>query len=164
MSKISLRFPYLIYLSIASILIGVILAPLFRDIPVQGAAVDMMEHEMQHGMIEVPAVGAPQVAVSVEEDLMNGWNVTITTNNFRFTPELVNSENVDNTGHAHLYVDGIKIARLYGPHFHIPYLPVGNHEISVNLSTNDHSYYLVDGNQIGARTIVTKELKELDTD
>ena len=164
MSKISLRFPYLIYLSIASILIGVILAPLFRDIPVQGAVVDMMEHEMQHGMIEVPAVGAPQVAVSVEEDLMNGWNVTITTNNFRFTPELVNSENVDNTGHAHLYVDGIKIARLYGPHFHIPYLPVGNHEISVNLSTNDHSYYLVDGNQIGARTIVTKELKELDTD
>ena len=164
MSKISLRFPYLIYLSIASILIGVILAPLFRDIPVQGAAVNMMEHEMQHGMIEVSAVGAPQVAISVEKDLMNGWNVTVTTNNFRFTPELVNSENVANTGHAHLYVDDIKIARLYGPHFHIPYLPVGDHEISVNLSTNDHSYYTIDGEQIGARAIVTQALFDTDMD
>jgi hypothetical protein len=42
MSKIYLRLPYLIYLSIASVLVGVILAPLFRDIPVQGAAVVML--------------------------------------------------------------------------------------------------------------------------
>lgn len=162
MSKMSLRFPYLIYLSIASMLIGVILAPLFRDIPVQGAAVDMMAHEMQHGMLEVPAVGAPQVAIAVEKDAMNGWNVTVTTNNFRFTPEMVNSENIDNTGHAHLYVDGVKIARLYGPSYHIPDLPVGDHEISVNLSSNDHSYYMVDGDRIAARTIVTQDVIEMD--
>jgi hypothetical protein len=124
----------------------------------------MMQHEMQHGVIEVPAVGAPQVAISVQEDLMNGWNVTVTTNNFRFTPLMVNSENVANTGHAHLYVDGIKIARLYGPHFHIPYLPVGDHEISVNLSTNDYSYYLVGGNQIEARTVVTQDIVEAGLD
>jgi len=164
MSKISLRFPYLIYFGIASILIGVIIAPIFRDIPVQNAAVDMMEHEMQHGMIEVPAIGAPQVAISVEEDPMNGWNVTVTTNNFRFTPTEVNRENVDNTGHAHLYVDGVKIARLYGPYFHIPYLPVGDHEISVNLSTNDHSYFMVDGEHIRARTTVTQDVIEVELD
>jgi hypothetical protein len=157
MSKISLRMPYLIYLSIASILVGVILAPLFRDLPVQNAAVDMMAHEMQHGLLEVPAVGAPQVAITVEQEPMNGWNVTLSTNNFTFTPQMVNGENVDNTGHAHLYMDGVKIARLYGPHFYIPLLPVGDHEISVNLSSNDRSYYVIDGNRIAARTIVTQE-------
>jgi hypothetical protein len=122
----------------------------------------MMEHEMQHGMLEISAVGAPQVAITVEEDSMNGWNVAVTTNNFTFTPEMVSGENVDNTGHAHLYVDGIKIARLYGPYFHIARLPAGDHEISVNLSSNDHSYYLVDGDPISARTTVTQEL--IDTD
>jgi hypothetical protein len=157
MSKISLRLPYLIYLSIASILIGVILAPLFRDLPVQNAAVDVMAHEMQHGLLEVPAVGAPQVAITVEQDPVNGWNVTLSTNNFTFTPQMVNGENVDNTGHAHLYVEGVKIARLYGPHFHIPLLPVGDHEISVSLSSNDHSYYVIDVNRITATTIVTQK-------
>ncbi|MEP0963363.1 MAG: hypothetical protein ABJQ70_14195 [Roseobacter sp.] len=157
MSKISLRFPYLVYLSIASILIGVLIAPLFRDLPAQSAAVDMMAHEMQHGRVEVSAVGAPQVDITVEQDPMNGWNVTLSTNNFTFTPQLVNGANKDNTGHAHLYVGGVKIARLYGPHFHIPSLPVGDHDISVNLSSNDHSYYIIDGNRIAARTTVTQE-------
>jgi hypothetical protein len=162
MHKISLRFPYLIYFGIASILIGVIIAPLFRDLPVQGAAAGMMDHDMPHGMLEVPAVGAPQVAIAVEEDPMNGWNVTLTTGNFTFTPGSVNGENVDNTGHAHLYVDGVKIARLYGPHFHIPHLPPGEHEISVNLSSNDHSYYLVDGVRIAARTVVTQDVMDME--
>jgi hypothetical protein len=162
MSKISLRFPYLIYLSIAGILIGVILAPLFRDIPAQAAAVDVMGHEMQHGMIEVPAAGAPQVAIAVVKDPMNGWNVELRTENFSFTPDMVNSENVDNSGHAHLYVDGVKIARLYGPYFHIPHLPAGIHEISVNLSSNDHSYYLIEGDRIAARTTVTQNVIEMD--
>lgn len=164
MSKISLRLPYLIYLSIASIFLGVIVAPLFRDLPVQDTAADMMAHEMQHGRLEVPAVGAPQVAITVERDAMDGWNVTLSTNNFTFTPELVNSANVDNTGHAHLYVDGVKIARLYGPNYHIPFLPVGDHEISVNLSSNDHSYYMIDGNRIAARTIVTQPVVDLDAE
>jgi hypothetical protein len=75
---------------------------------------------------------------------------------------LASSENVDHTGHAHLYVDGVKIARLYGPYFHIPDLPVGDHEISVNLSSNDHSYYLVEGDKIAARTTVTQDVIEID--
>ena len=157
MFKISLRFPYLIYLSIASIMIGIILAPLFRDIPVQGPPIDMIEYEMQHRMLDIQAVGAPQIAIAVEKDRMSGWNVIVSTNNFSFTPELVNSKNIDNTGHAHLYVDGEKIARLYAPYFHIPHLPVGAHEVSVNLSSNDHSYYAVDGIQIEARIILIQD-------
>ncbi|KIN73311.1 hypothetical protein Z949_2500 [Sulfitobacter guttiformis KCTC 32187] len=145
-------------------MIGVIAAPLFRDLPVQGGAADMMAHEMEHGMLEIPALGAPQVDIAVEKDAMNGWNVTVMTNNFTFTPERVGSENVDNTGHAHLYVDGIKIARLYSLHFHLPRLPVGDHEVSVSLSSNDHSYYMIDGNVISARATITEDETEMDTE
>lgn len=163
MHKLSLRFPYLIYLTIASILIGVIIAPSFRDIPGQ-ADTGAMAHQMPHGILEVPAVGAPQVAIVVEKDSMDGWNVTVTTQNFSFTPRMVNSQNVANTGHAHLYVDDIKIARLYGPDFHMPDLPEGAHEIRVTLSSNDHFYYAVDGDLIEARTTITQEIVETDID
>jgi hypothetical protein len=157
MRDLSLRLPYLIYLSIGSILLGVILAPLFREMPMQAAPEAMHDHVSMHGSIEVVAKGAPTVAIEVTKDRMSGWNLTVTTGNFTFTPDLVNSDNVDNTGHAHLYVNDIKIARLYAPNFHIPDLPEGEHEISVNLSSNDHSYYLVDGNRIMARTTITQE-------
>ncbi|MBQ1203928.1 MAG: hypothetical protein IIX61_09075, partial [Loktanella sp.] len=81
-----------------------------------------------------------------------------------FTPELVNSDNVDNTGHAHLYINDMKMARLYGPHFHIHELPEGEHEIAVTLSSNDHSYYFVDGNLIQARTTIVQEAAQTALD
>jgi hypothetical protein len=156
MFNISLRLPYLIYLSIGSILLGVLIAPVFRDIPMQVSPENMRDHAMMHGAIEVPAQGAPEVVLEVTKDPMDGWNLTIVSNNFTFTPETVNGENVQNTGHAHLYVNGIKIARLYGPDFHIPDLPAGEHELTVNLSSNDHSYYFVNGIQIEARATITQ--------
>lgn len=161
MFKMSLRFPYLIYLSLASMLVGVIIAPVFRDLP-QQAGMDAMAHQVPHGTLEVPAVGAPQVDIAVEKDPMDGWNVTITTMNFSFTPELVNGEHIDNTGHAHLYVGGLKIARLYGPHFHLPDLPEGAHDISVTLSSNSHDYYVVGGTVIEARTTITQQAPQMD--
>ncbi|WP_224825651.1 hypothetical protein [Cognatishimia sp. MH4019] len=162
MRNISLRFPYLIYLSIASILLGVLIAPAFRELPdLQTPAFemteDMREHELMHGSIDVPADTAPQLGITVEKDAMDGWNLRIEATDFTFTPDTVNSENVANTGHAHLYLNEVKIARLYGPHFHIPDLPEGEYEVTVNLSSNDHSYYLVNGERIAASTTITQE-------
>lgn len=161
MSDISLRLPYLIYLSIASLLLGVALAPLFRELPTPTPALQASGHAMQAGILDVPAVGAPQIAIEVEQDPSDGWNITIMTENFRFTPELVNGANVDSTGHGHLYVNGLQIARLYGPHYHIADLPEGDHEISVTLSSNDHSLYSVNGNRIEARTTVTQTARAM---
>lgn len=163
MLNLTLRFPYLIYLSIAAMLVGVIIAPLFRDLPAQTSAAETMAQELQHGIVEVPAIGAPQLAIAVEKDMLDGWNLTISTENFSFSPAMVNGANIDNTGHAHLHVNGIKLARLYGPSFHIPDLPVGDHEISVTLSSNDHSYYHVDGNPIAARTTITQDDPDTET-
>ncbi|MEL7090894.1 MAG: hypothetical protein AAFN94_04080 [Pseudomonadota bacterium] len=156
MSNISLRLPYLIYLSIGSIFLGVLIAPLFRDVPA-GAMPEVplaagMAHE--HSSIEVPANGAPGLTMVVEKDPTGGWNLTLTPENFTFTPEAVNQANTPNTGHAHLYVGGQKLARIYGVHFHMPDLPPGQHELVVALSTNDHSFYVVNGARIEARAMI----------
>ncbi|WP_147127097.1 hypothetical protein [Shimia ponticola] len=156
MRNLSLRFPYLIYLSIASILIGVLIAPLFGRVATQSPAQDlaMLQHDLMHGELEVPADGAPEILMTVEKDDMDGWNITLQTLNFTFAPEQVNEANVPNAGHAHLYVNGIKMARVYGPYFHIPDLPPGQHEITVSLSSNDHSFFVKDGSRIEARAVI----------
>lgn len=156
MSSFSLRLPYLIYLSIASLLLGVLVAPAFRDMPQDTVAPTQMASEQHHahGMIDVPADGAPEVAMEVLKDPTGGWNITLATQNFTFTPEAANQDNTPNTGHAHLYVGDQKIARLYGPYFHMPDLATGQHEITVTLSSNDHSFYMVDGTRVEARAMI----------
>lgn len=162
MSNISLRLPYLIYLSIASILVGVLIAPLVRDVPAMEAptAPLAMAHSPEdahvHGSIEVAPEGAPQVDLTVEADPTGGWNVTLDTANFTFTPETVNAAHVPGTGHAHLYVDGVKVARLYSAHFHLADLPPGPRQITVSLNTNDHMHYVVGGQPVEAHTIVNR--------
>ena len=102
---------------------------------------------MQHGskghahkMIDVSDWAAvPSVSMNVDKDAKRGWNIHIEAQNFEFTPENVNADNQEGEGHAHLFVDGKKVARVYSPWFHLPALSEGTHTIRVELNANDHS-------------------------
>lgn len=96
-----------------------------------------------HGMFEVSEEEAPTVDFMVEEDAKSGWNIRIITTNFEFTPEKVNGENVVGEGHAHLYVDGEKVARVYSDYFHYNGNFDGTKTFRVTLNANDHSEYVV---------------------
>jgi hypothetical protein len=112
-------------------------------------------HEHGHEKVEVPeAMAVPGVNIEVTQDLKSGWNVHVTTENFRFAPENASMEHSPGEGHAHLYVDGQKIARLYAKWYHIEELSSGQHEISVTLNANDHREYAVNDESISASTIV----------
>ncbi|MEK6821100.1 MAG: hypothetical protein AABY11_01730, partial [archaeon] len=92
-----------------------------------------------HELVEVNAVlPIPTIEVNVELDPVSGWNVHADVENFEFSPENAGGTPQDGKGHAHLYVDGVKIARMYGEWYHIPTLTSGNHYVSVALNTNDH--------------------------
>lgn len=110
-----------------------------------------------HGMYEVSSANAPMVSFSVAEDAKSGWNITIDTRNFTFTPKNVNQANVEGEGHAHLYIEGEKIARLYGPYFHYAGDFDGTKTFRVTLNANDHSEYAIDGKVIEASLPVTHE-------
>ena len=109
-----------------------------------------------HGKLIALATGptAPTLDIMVAKDKVGGWNLHVLTTNFRFAPENVNTPHRDGEGHAHLYVNGEKIARLYGPWFHIGSLPSGPAQVTVTLNANDHS-----GLAVGdAPLSVTKEV------
>lgn len=112
-----------------------------------------------HGGIDIsswPTV--PTVAIQMHPDSMGGWNLEIMTTNFTFTPQNVNSAVVPNQGHAHLYIDGVKIARVYGNWFNIPASILtthGTHQVKVTLNANDHSELIYKGASIQATTTMS---------
>lgn len=97
-----------------------------------------------HNLYQHPTgTEAPTVKLHVTADAKSGFNLMIQTTNWTWAPEKVNTDPVPNEGHAHLYVDGVKLGRLYGPHYHLTGLKPGQHDIRVTLNANDHSDYAV---------------------
>ncbi|MFJ2740769.1 hypothetical protein ACIO3O_13970 [Streptomyces sp. NPDC087440] len=103
-----------------------------------------------HRLREVAAEGAPQVQLAVRPDSEDGWNLQLTVRNFRFTPDSVGGAALPGTGHAHLELDKRKIARLYGPWFHLPasQVPKGAHTLTVRLYADDHTAWAVAGKPV----------------
>jgi hypothetical protein len=68
----------------------------------------------EHGMLAVSEdQPIPTVVVEIFPDPVAGWNLWVQTENWEFAPERVNETSVTTEGHAHLYVNGEKITRLY---------------------------------------------------
>lgn len=81
---------------------------------------------------------APTLAIAVNEDPMSGWNLHIMTENFTFSPENASLAHIDGEGHAHVYINGVKLGRFYGPWVHLDGLPEGEVTVEVTLNANDH--------------------------
>ncbi|MEU4726902.1 hypothetical protein [Streptomyces sp. NPDC023588] len=103
-----------------------------------------------HRLREVPAEGAPEVQLTARPDSEDGWNLQLTVRNFRFTPDSTGGAALPGAGHAHLELDGRKLARLYGPWFHLPaaQVPEGAHTLTVRLYADDHTAWAVSGKPV----------------
>lgn len=121
-----------------------------------GMAHDHAEHD-HSTLLENGDGPAPSVDIALIEDTAAGWNLQVMTENFAFAPTAVNQEHVPNTGHAHVYVNGQKLARIYGPWMHIGELPSGEVTVSVTLNANTHSPLAVDGVAVQAAKTITVE-------
>lgn len=106
-----------------------------------------------HGVLEV-ADDVPRLAVALMPDASSGWNVHLQVNNFVFAPTLANGPHRPGTGHAHVYVDGVKLARVYAPWFHLPALGPGRHELRFVLNSNDHREYAYQGHVVEQRLVI----------
>lgn len=97
--------------------------------------------------------------VSAEVD---GDSVTVTiepSGDFTFVDDETGTANghVDGEGHVHLYIDGEKITRMYETTYTHTGLAPGEHSVRVELSTNAHNPYAIDG-------IVIDDLLQIDVE
>lgn len=108
------------------------------------------EHS-HHGMLAISdGQPVPQVVVDVYPDPVAGWNLHIMTENWEFAPEAVNASSLTTEGHAHLYLNGEKITRIYSEWHYLPSLPPGEHTLTVGLNANGHETLMYNGEAIAA--------------
>ena len=118
-----------------------------------------MEDSHNMEMVVVPEGAlAPTVDLVLHKDPKGGYNAEIKTTNFSFAPERASTEHVFGEGHAHIYVDGVKINRVYGNWYHLASLgESGTHEVRVELSANSHAAYMNNGVKIeDSETVVVE--------
>lgn len=101
----------------------------------------------------------PTIELTAHKDSKSGFVVQVQTTNWTWAPLHANSAPLPNEGHAHLYLDGVKINRLYGEWYQLDAVDNGYHEITVTLNANDHSEYAVPGAE--GPVVVTKTVAVL---
>ena len=105
-------------------------------------------------LLETRAAGAPEIDLELFPLARGGYYLRLKTANFTFAPDKLDTAAVDNEGHAHLYIDGEKIARLFGEWHYLDALPDGAGELTVTLNANDHRVFAVDGQAISASLLL----------
>ncbi|WP_299414016.1 hypothetical protein [Acaryochloris sp. IP29b_bin.148] len=102
-----------------------------------------------HQKLEISAKQAPPtVDLVVHPDQVKGWNLELQVTNFAFAPTRVNAPSTADEGHAHLYVNGKKVTRLYGNWYYLPELPPGPNTLKVTLNSNGHESLVYRGQPI----------------
>lgn len=111
------------------------------------------EHD-GHGLLEVTH-HAPKIHnLEVKKLAESTWRISFETDNFSFSEENADGPHVDNQGHAHIYVNGKKISRLYSNEHTFDNLDAGRHKLRVTLNTNDHKQYAVHGKLVEVSAMI----------
>lgn len=110
----------------------------------------------QHGApLSLPDDGtAPRLSLDLQRDPSTGWNLHLVTTNFRFAPERASLAHAPGEGHAHVYVNGVKLGRFYGSWVHLDNLPAGEVTVEVTLNANDHRPLAVAGRPVAATVVI----------
>ncbi len=120
--------------------------PIVMDTPVTG-------HD--HSALIDAGTPAPTLTLTAHSECNGGLNIQIQPTDFTFSPDLVNTEHRPGEGHAHIYINGVKTLRAYGPWVHVSGLPPGPTDVRVTLNANSHEQLATDGAPIEASIKVT---------
>jgi len=111
--------------------------------PTPTDAMSGMDHGMSNGIEVSPS---PSISLARDPDVKaNGFEVEIAVENFEFIVVDDMAPHVDGQGHAHIYLNGIKLGRLYEERFTVGGLPAGEYALTVALNSNDHRPYVSGG-------------------
>ena len=62
----------------------------------------------------------PLINLEIMKDKVDGYNLYIDLKNFTLSPSQIGSENQSNTGYLQLFINDIKITRVYSNWVHVP--------------------------------------------
>ena len=114
---------------------------------------------------EISKVDAPTATLEITKDPTGGFNVRVLTAGFTWRPEMASMRHVNGEGHAHVYLDGRKIMRIYNQWFHLNTFQFadksGEQLVSIELVGNDHAPYTIEGLPVGAEQLIDVQGDEI---
>ena len=105
-----------------------------------------MNHEAGQGM-EASPTPTIQIMPPTTPNA-DGFKVQLALDNIELVVAPDGAAHIDGQGHAHIYLNGLKLGRLYEDNFEIGSLQPGNYALRIGLNTNDHRPYVTSGQPV----------------
>lgn len=120
-----------------------------------GSAMDHSLHPPGNSHEVANSEAAPSITMTVRETEDASWVVRVDTENFEFTEPVEEPlAHSDGQGHGHLYLNGLKLQRMYSNEAIVGELPAGQHTLVVTLNTNEHKNYTVKNVPVSATAVL----------
>lgn len=127
--------------------------------------------KMEHPSQPIPEQAmVPSISFKLMPDMMDGYNLILKTNHFNILPPLMGEADLLEKngaqilqGHAHLYINGEKMMRLYGENIHIPanWINRGINSITVSVNNHMHGTFTQEDREIQSTLIIDTNADQL---
>ena len=118
---------------------GFAVAGLLATLAAAAPAVNAKGGPPRSVFLTLPAeIREPEVALSVTPRPDGRWRIRIDTEGFTFSNLCLSEAEAIPVGHAHVIVDGVKVASAYDPIVEVGPFPAGLHDLTVVLRGQDH--------------------------
>ncbi len=105
-----------------------------------------MDHSITTGVQTTPSA---QIQLTAEGNLGGrSTEIAVSVENFTFVRAPEDATHIPHEGHGHIYLNGLKIGRLYEQYFTLGAVPPGTYDLTVSLNSNDHQPYIENGKAI----------------
>jgi copper(I)-binding protein len=106
-----------------------------------------MDHSTAKGVQTNPS---PSIQLTAKSKLgSEDAEIVVSAENFTFVRTEDDAAHVPFEGHGHIYLNGLKLGRLYENHFTLGALPNGTYDLTVSLNSNNHQPYIENNIAIG---------------
>ncbi|MBO6657194.1 MAG: hypothetical protein JJ934_09885 [Pseudomonadales bacterium] len=136
------------------------------------------DNEVQQSFVRInnrsneAGLRVPELAMILARDSEDGFNLHVDLANFQMESPAARTEPLKNSvrGHAHLYLNGVKLTRLYAKDLHLPARLFRSGMNSLQISINDHNHAVwavgndpiqaTDSDKSGTRSVSAESLFE----
>lgn len=135
----------------------VVMVALAAESPHQLAHTAM--HQEQHAVPE--GVPVPELGLELYADESDGYNLRILVRNFLMESPVDASDDGNLRGHAHLYLNGVKLTRVYGTALHLParLFKQGINSLQLSINDHDHRVWAINREVIQATILMNPDLE-----
>ena len=92
----------------------------------------------------------PSINLIVIKDKIDGYNIFIDLKNFNLNPSEIGGENISNSGYLQLFINDIRITRIYSEWVHVPqrFFNLEENFIKITIHSYLHDQFTIKGKPI----------------